>query len=420
MQLIPTFVTTGHATLTLGRVLWDRISEPLGAALPLDPLRVSQPEFLNALLRSHAVDPQAARFRIARTRVLDVESVSSNCKNVVIALEHDVDHDHNHDHDHEGQSSGESSPPLPCSAFLKLPAPELLTRVFCNVIRVWELECHFYREVASRVPFRVPRAYAVAHKGTRFVMLLENLHDDPQVSLHTNSDMLQGPSIAKVERCLATLAKLHASFTGLSPHERQSLLPGDLLPFTSPFMRAFSPLTGRLALGPCQKKAPELLTDELATLFRRALDHWDLLLDFWFSEPLTLIHGDSHLGNFFVNGAEMGMLDWQAVHWGKGIRDVQYLLIDSLPEPLLVAHEEELVRHYVSALEALGVALPFEEAWEQYRALSFQTWMTIIVSLGSSTMIDMDTVMLEILARCNAAIRRLRFAEWLEERIASA
>jgi aminoglycoside phosphotransferase (APT) family kinase protein len=185
-------------------------------------------------------------------------------------------------------------------------------------------------------------------------------------------------------------------------------------------MRGFSPLAGRLALGPCQKKAPELLTDDEVALFQRALEHWDLLLELWYREPLTLLHGDSHLGNFFVDGDQMGMLDWQATHWGKGIRDVQYFLIDSLPEELLATHEEALVGHYVSALDDHGVALPFDEAWEQYRALSFQTWMTIIVSLGTSTMIDMDTVMLEILSRSNAAIRRLGFGEWLEESIASA
>ncbi|MBW2273716.1 MAG: phosphotransferase [Deltaproteobacteria bacterium] len=408
MDPSPYIVTAGQAAKTLGRILWDRAAEPMGLALPFDPARVTDPAFLNDLLANHAVDPDAARFRIAAARMLDIKSVSSNCNNVVIALEH------------EGQPPSSSSSPLPRSAFLKLPPPELLTRLFCNVIRVWELECQFYRRVAARVPFRIPKAYAVKNQGTRFVMLLENLHDDPDVTLHTNPDMLEGPSIEKVERCLATLGKLHASFSGLSLPEREELLPAELLPFTSPFMRSFSPLTGRLVLGPCRKKAPDLLTDDLVALFERALDHWDLLLEFWYREPLTLIHGDSHLGNFFVDGSKMGMLDWQATHWGKGVRDVQYLLIDSLPEKLLAANEEKLVQHYVAELAANGVTLPFDEAWEQYRALSFQTWMTIIVSLGTSTMIDMDEVMLEILARSNAAIRRLGFADWLEERIASA
>jgi len=127
-----------------------------------------------------------------------------------------------------------------------------------------------------------------------------------------------------------------------------------------------------------------------------------------------LIHGDSHLGNFFVSGDEMGMLDWQAAQWGKGIRDVQYMLIDSLPAEVLAAHEEELVRFYLSALAANGVTLGFDEAWEQYRAYSFQTFMTIVVSLGLGAMTERQDVMEEILARSIAAVERLRFGEWLD------
>ena len=62
---------------------------------------------------------------------------------------------------------------------------------------------------------------------------------------------------------------------------------------------------------------------------------------------MSLLHGDSHLGNFFVSGDEMGMLDWQAAHWGKGIRDVEYFLVDALPADVLAEHERELVDYYV-------------------------------------------------------------------------
>lgn len=38
----------------------------------------------------------------------------------------------------------------------------------------------------------------------------------------------------------------------------------------------------------------------------------------------------------------MGMIDFQAAQWGKGIRDVQYFLIDSLPTEVLAEHEQAL------------------------------------------------------------------------------
>jgi aminoglycoside phosphotransferase (APT) family kinase protein len=136
---------------------------------------------------------------------------------------------------------------------------------------------------------------------------------------------------------------------------------------------------------------------------------------YWYREPLTLIHGDSHLGNFFVTGDRMGMLDWQAAQWAKGIRDVQYFLINSMQEVVLAANERSLIGHYVAELRRHGVTLDAEEAWAQYRAYSFQTLMTSVVSLGLGTMTDMDEVLETILARSVTAIRRVGFGDWLTE-----
>jgi hypothetical protein len=53
----------------------------------------------------------------------------------------------------------------------------------------------------------------------------------------------------------------------------------------------------------------------------------------------------------------MGMLDFQAVHWSKGMRDVQYHLIHSLAPDLLAQHESSLIDHYVAELARRGIAL---------------------------------------------------------------
>ncbi|MEH6569491.1 MAG: phosphotransferase [Halioglobus sp.] len=100
----------------------------------------------------------------------------------------------------------------------------------------------------------------------------------------------------------------------------------------------------------------EIPTDVISA-YKTSVKNWDALLDYWFSGPLSLLHGDSHLGNFFVSGEEMGMLDWQAAHWGKGIRDVQYFLIDSLPADILAAHERDLVDYYVERRGLHGTAI---------------------------------------------------------------
>ena len=110
------------------------------------------------------------------------------------------------------------------------------------------------------------------------------------------------------------------------------------------------------------------------------------------------------------------MLDFQAAHWGPGIRDVQYFLIDSLPADVLARHEQELVRYYVEQRAAHGSAIDFEQTWQDYRGLTFHALMTIVVSIGLAAMSEeQDDLMVEILRRAIAAIERVDYRGWLHQ-----
>ena len=54
------------------------------------------------------------------------------------------------------------------------------------------------------------------------------------------------------------------------------------------------------------------------------------------------------------------------------------------------------------------------ETREQYRAFSFQTLMVGLVSMGLGTLTERAETVRTVLRREVAAIRRLRFAEWLD------
>ena len=372
----------------------DAVAEPFGRALPLTPDSVAKPQTLNRLLEEHGIG--AARgAEVSAVELLDIKSISSNCSNAVIRVE--------------------SGSTLPSTLFVKLPSAQLWTRLFCNLLGIWSNECHFYRSAASRVPIRVPQAYVVADQGSRFVLILEDLNAAGELRLFTNPDMIEGASVEQAKQCLSTFAALHAAFDGLTAVERAAILPPELHPFNSPSARVLSPVLSRAAIGPCHRKAPDLFPKDMVELYRHAMSHYDALMAYWYREPLTLIHGDSHLGNFFVTGDRMGMLDWQAAQWAKGIRDVQYFLINSMQEDVLAANERSLIEHYVAELGRHGVTLGAEEAWAQYRAYSFQTLMTSVVSLGLGTMTDMDEVLQVILARSVAAVRRVGLDDWLAE-----
>lgn len=110
------------------------------------------------------------------------------------------------------------------------------------------------------------------------------------------------------------------------------------------------------------------------------------------------------------------MLDWQAAHWGKGIRDVQYFLIDSLPADTLAAHEREWVEYYVQRRAHYGTAIDFEQTWQEYRSFTFHTLMTIIVTIGFGALNEeQDALFIEVLRRAVAAVERVDYPGWLRE-----
>jgi hypothetical protein len=261
----------------------------------------------------------------------------------------------------------------------------------------------------------MPRIYAVDQRRSRFVIVMEDLLDREDTRLFVNRDLLDGVDLDPARRCLRTLARLHAAMAGRDHDERESLLPLELHPFLSPSRAPVNLVVNRLATDRCRRRAPQTFGDDEAALYTRALDHWDELLAVWYREPLTLVHGDSHLGNFFETGDEMGMIDFQGAHWGRGVRDVQYFLINSMEPELLAENEADLVAGYCEERARLGAPLNPDEAFDEYRGLSFQTLMTAVVSIGLGSFTDSDEVMQAMLERSVAATDRLDFEGWLDD-----
>jgi hypothetical protein len=398
MELRGGLALGSSTALALSRILLDAAREPFGAALPRTSEQLARPGVVDELLRKHAPAGATALPRVRAVRLPGVDFESSNCRNFLIEIDYE-----------DGAL---------LRLYAKLPCDELRTRAFANALGFWALECAFCERVAAHVPIRVPRVYAVARRGARFVLLLENLRELPGVKLFLNRDMAAGTTPERARLCLSAFAELHAAFHGWSQQRREALLPVALHPFLPARQRAITRALNAAAIEPTRSKAPDLFSAELAALCRRTLAHWDALMDFWYQGPLTLVHGDSHLANCFEYqapaGPRMGMLDFQAVHWSKGIRDVQYFLIHSLEPELLAEHEGALIDHYLAELARFGVVLDAEQAREQYRAFSFQTLMVGVVSLGLGGLTEREATVRTVLRREVAAIERLRFGEWLD------
>ena len=99
----------------------------------------------------------------------------------------------------------------------------------------------------------------------------------------------------------------------------------------------------------------------------------------------TLVHGDSHLGNLFVDvaiGDRTGFLDWAVVCRAPGMRDVAYTLCNSVPADVREGIERELVNRYCELLGREGVDLDPTDAWDQYRLFAIYSWVAATSTAG--------------------------------------
>ncbi len=84
------------------------------------------------------------------------------------------------------------------------------------------------------------------------------------------------------------------------------------------------------------------------------------------AHPWCVIHGDTHVGNLFLDSAgRPSFLDWQLVQRGGWYLDVGYHIASTLAPDDRRTHERDLLTHYLDCLAAKGVSAPSrEEGWK--------------------------------------------------------
>lgn len=87
------------------------------------------------------------------------------------------------------------------------------------------------------------------------------------------------------------------------------------------------------------------------------------------ASPWTVLHGDPHVGNLYLDGAgRPAFVDWQLVQRGPWYIDVGYHLASALTVADRRRTERDLLRGYLDRLRAGGVDAPaWDEAWQGLR-----------------------------------------------------
>lgn len=266
---------------------------------------------------------------------------------------------------------------LPGTLFIKSTPLSARNRTMVAALDMAVNEVKFYRSARKNLPDEVaPIAYAAhAGHGARHLLLLNDLS---ALGAKTYA-LAEDCSLEHAEGMMRTLAALHAAFwdsprfaTDLAYAVLQSRRPGfSLLMRTFRKVRRTFLESDKYVLSPAVRRMCELVNVNDRRLYAR-----------WEQGPLTLIHGDSHLGNSFsLPGGQAGLLDWQVIGRGPGLREVSYFLTDSTPIEIRRRHERDLLRLYLDALAEGGVRQrpSFDQAWSAYRYFAFDAWDSVAI-----------------------------------------
>lgn len=292
----------------------------------------------------------------------------------------------------------------PASVFVKLSPFDAEQRRFVDATGMGVREAHLYRDLATELPMRVPRVwYADFDDEGRYAMVLEDLAA-AGCTFPKPGDPRVGSWAAQITQ---DLARLHARF-----HESPRFA-SDLAWVAEP--GRIGGEVGASLVKLALDRVGERFSPEFGRVARLYIDRWQDIGRLWNAGPRTLIHGDPHLGNLFVDGERIGFLDWAVVALAPGMRDVAYVLCNSVPTELRRAHEREWIAGYCKTLAEGGVTLGAERAWEQYRLFAIYSWISSTTTLAMGSKWQPEHIGLAATKRTTEALEDLRSAELVEE-----
>jgi Phosphotransferase enzyme family len=245
----------------------------------------------------------------------------------------------------------------PDTVIVKLPTADPGGQFIGDMMRVWEREHHFYRDVAPHMQIRIPKAFVNIAEPP--CLVLEDLA--PAIV----GDHVAGASLTQAEQAIDVIARHHAAW------------------FEHPLLSTFTWMPGLndpgiLTLGSTFDMGWPLFVerfgDELPDRCLRWCERFATYIPAWitghFDEPITMTHGDYRLDNlFFADDGSVAVIDWQLAMRAPGQADFVYFCANNLTVEMRRAHEKDLLERYVAGLHDGGVpvdAVTVDSVWQGY------------------------------------------------------
>lgn len=283
----------------------------------------------------------------------------------------------------------------PAAVVAKLPTDEPGAVMLGQMLRVWEREAKFYRELAPKLPVRTPRAYYADgdHDSGIYALLLEDL------SPYQCGDQLAGATPEQAAAGVEWLARFHAAESGGGHSAGMDWVP---VTATDPMYQSLGPMLE--AVFPVfLEKFGGLLPPGTAGWVEQMVPRWgQTMAEQWL--PPTLVHADFRVDNLFFDGDTVIALDWQSIALGEGIYDLAYFVGGSLPTPLRRELERDLVQSYGLTMREHGADVPLgDDLWDAYRRAVLMAMTVAALLMGQ---LDL-TVNQRAVDLANVAVQRI-------------
>lgn len=282
----------------------------------------------------------------------------------------------------------------PATLFVKLAPVDPAHRAMIGATGMGTREALFYADVSGSCGLRVPRCFHAAADDEWFVLLLEDL--GARGCRFSAGEW--GVGLDAAAHALDDLAQFHGRFR--DPAARAAVAPWSDSPH-----RRNTEATAKLMRLVLDQNAGTLSPGYTA-IGELYVEHHAWFDDMWHAGPQTLIHGDLHIGNVYLDGDRVGFLDWGLSRASTPLRDVSYFLTMSVDVEVRRANERALIERYLDALRAAGgESISFDEAWAVHRLQSSYTVVATFLAYMPTYMAS-DGVALgdALLARADAAV----------------
>ena len=240
-------------------------------------------------------------------------------------------------------------------------------------------EIRFYDEIAAGQSLPVPHSYYSDFnlETGASILLLEDL------SRWRIVDFVAGCKPPDTELVIEQLARIHASWWNNIKLQKMSWL-SSLADY--PYQEWWSQYPQEIANLFPDYQLPETLFD----IGHRLGSNMAAILKKLEGMPVTCIHRDIHVDNLLFGVQETNpplmVVDWQLVGKGRGVSDVAYFMISSVPPAQRRRSERRLLQTYHTFLTQYGVqGYSFDQCWADYKLSAVSK---LFITVAATVLID--------------------------------